>query len=75
MSHVINFFSGIAELVSSIVGYVVNFFKELVWLVDTLVWSVGAALSAISWIPGEYVIFFMGVLTVIICYKILGREG
>lgn len=75
MSTLIQFFTSLGGLIGSLVDYVVNFFKDLVWLVRSLAWAAASAFNAITWIPEFLQTYIILLISIIILYKVLGREG
>lgn len=75
MGAIVNFFEGIGDLLLAIVNFVISFFSDLVWIINTLLWAVGEIPSLLSWIPSEILAILTITISVVMIYKIMGREG
>lgn len=75
MDAIVNFFEGIGDVILAVVDFVVSFFSDLVWIINTLVWAVAQIHGLLSWIPGEILAIITITLSVVMIYKIMGREG
>lgn len=75
MDAIVNFFEGIGDVILAVVEFVVSFFSDLVWIINTLLWAVGEIPSLLSWIPAEILAILTVTLSVVMIYKIMGREG
>ena len=75
MDAIINFFEGLGDILLSLVDFVVSFFSDLVWIIQTLTWAMSQIPSLLSWIPEEILVIILGTLSVVVIYKIMGREG
>lgn len=75
MDALINFFEGIGDVIIAVVDFIISFFSDLVWIINTLVWAVGQIPNFLGWIPGEILAIITVSLSVVMIYKIMGREG
>lgn len=75
MNAILNFFEGIGNVILAVVEFVIAFFGDLVWIVQTLLWALGQIPSLISWIPGPILSVMIVTFSVVVIYKIMGREG
>lgn len=75
MNAILNFFEGIGNVILAVIEFVVSFFGDLVWIVRTLLWALGQIPSLISWVPGPIQAVLLVCFSVVIIYKIMGREG
>lgn len=75
MNAILNFFEGIGNVILAVIEFVVSFFGDLVWIVRTALWAVGQIPSLISWIPGPIMSVMLVIFSVVVIYKIMGREG
>lgn len=75
MDAIIEFFTGIADAVSAAFGFLFGLISDIVYLVQLT----GKFLSQLplyfSWIPGELLTLIMLISTIVVLYKVLGREG
>lgn len=75
MNAIVNFFEGIGDIIVSVVDFVISFFSDLGWIINTLLWAVDAIPGMLSWIPDEILVIIMITVSVVVIYKIMGREG
>lgn len=71
----LEYIKGIADAVISVVNFIVNLFKDLVYMIELLVNVVGNIPSYFSWLPAELLLIIVSLISVVVIYKILGREG
>lgn len=71
----LDYIKGIAEAVISVVNFIINLFKDLVYMIELLVNVVGNIPSYFSWLPAELLLIIVALISVVVIYKILGREG
>lgn len=75
MQAIVNFFEGIGDVILAVVEFVVSFFSDIVWIIDTLLWAIGQIPSFLGWIPAQLQAVILVAFSVVIIYKIMGREG
>lgn len=75
MNAIVNFFEGIGDVILAVVEFIVSFFSDIVWIINTLLWAVGEIPGLLSWIPAEILAILTVTLSVVMIYKIMGREG
>lgn len=75
MTAVINFFEGIGDVILALVDFIVSFFSDLVWIIQTLLWALTQIPSLLSWIPAPIQAVLLVTFSVVVIYKIMGREG
>lgn len=75
MQALLNFFETIGDIIVSLVEFVISFFSDVVWIIETLVWAVGQFPVFLGWIPGPIQAVILITLSVVVIYKIMGREG
>lgn len=75
MDAILNFFKSIADGLTAILELVIGLVSDIVYIVKLS----GAFLSRIpslfSWLPPEIVSLIVLLITIVVLYKILGREG
>lgn len=75
MSTLLEFFQGIADVITGVVSFVISLFKDLISMIMML-WDVVANIPAyFSWLPAEIIALLVTLISVVVMYKILGREG
>lgn len=75
MSALIEFFRGIGAAIVTVIQFVINLFKDLVYMIELLVTVVLNIPNYFSWLPSELITLFIVIISVVVMYKILGREG
>lgn len=75
MSALIEFFRGIGSAIVTVIQFVINLFKDLVYMIELLVTVVLNIPNYFSWLPSELITLFIVIISVVVMYKILGREG
>lgn len=75
MNAIVNFFEGIGDVILAVVEFVISFFSDLVWIIKTVGWAVGQIPGLLRWIPAELLVIITLTFSVVVIYKIMGREG
>lgn len=75
MQVIIDFFSGVADLVVNLVNLLFAFIGDFISFLKLLTVLPNYFISFISWMPEEITSMLVILLSVVILYKILGREG
>lgn len=74
MSAIIDFFTGFADIISSIIDFVVGFFEDLIFVIKTLGEFLIHIPSYFSWLPGPAVALIVTTFSIVVIYMILGRQ-
>lgn len=75
MQGILNFFQGIGDAIVAVIDFVISFFGDIVYLIQLLGKAVVSLPSFIDWLPAEMVTLLIVLISVVVIYKILGREG
>lgn len=75
MSAIIDFFSSIANGISAAFDFLIGIIQDLVYIVKLTAKFLVSIPSYFSWLPGEVFSILAVILSVVVIYKILGREG
>lgn len=75
MNAILQFFESIGNAITSVIDFVIGLFQDLVYMVSLLVKVVGNIPSYFNWLPAEIVALFVALISIVVIYKILGREG
>lgn len=75
MDTIINFFSTLGEIINTIIGFVVSFFQDVVYVITLTGKFLGQIPSLFSWVPAEMLVILVSIFSIVVIYKILGREG
>ena len=74
MNALIDFFVGLGETISSVIGFVVDMFSDLVYVIALLGKFVIEIPSYFMWLPNEIVALLVSAFGIVIIYMILGRK-
>lgn len=75
MDAVISFFKGIGQAITSAFDFVVSLVSDIVYLVQITGKFLTQLPSYFSWMPAEISALLLVLFTIVVLYKILGREG
>lgn len=75
MDAIIEFFKGIGTAITSIIDFVIGLFEDLVYMIKLLGQVVLNIPNYFSWLPAEILALIVVLISVVVIYKILGREG
>lgn len=75
MDAILNFFSGIADAISSLFDFVFGIVSDLVYLVGLTGKFLAQIPAYFSWLPSQLVTLLVTIFAIVVLYKILGREG
>ena len=70
-----NFFVSIADVITSLVDFVVGFIKDIVYIVKLCGTFVAKIPRLFSWLPSGVLAIVVLTFSVVVIYKIMGREG
>lgn len=66
---------GIFDLISSVVSFIIGFFQDLVYMISLLGKFIISLPSYLSWLPSTFITAITLIFTIVVIYKVLGREG
>lgn len=75
MDAVINFFTGIGNAITSVIDFVISFFSDFLSLLQLLSIVPQYVAGSLRWIPDKFLVMAGLLISIVILYKILGREG
>lgn len=75
MGALTDFLLGIGEGLLAVVTFVIDFFKDIAYLVKLTGEFVLQIPHYLSWLPAEVLALLVTVFTIVVLYKVLGREG
>lgn len=75
MQAILDFFAGFADVISGIVDFVVSLVKDILYLIEITAKFVAQIPVYFSWLPSELLTTIILIFTVVVLYKVLGREG
>ena len=70
-----NFFVSFSNIISSLVDFVIGFIEDIVYVVKLCGSFVAKIPLLFSWLPAPAVALVIIIFSVVVIYKILGREG
>lgn len=74
MGAIVQFLKNIGNAISSAFGFAIALVQDLVWLVKSLLHFVAQLPNILSWFPAPLVAVLVAGFSLIVIYKILGRD-
>lgn len=65
----------IGDFFKTVIDFVISFFQDLVYMVKLVSETVAQLPDYFSWLPGSLLTLILAIITVVVIYKIVGREG
>lgn len=75
MNALLEFFKGIGTAITSVIDFVIGLFQDLVYMIKLLGQVVLNIPSYFSWIPSQVLTIIVVIISIVVIYKVLGREG
>lgn len=75
MQAIIDFFASVGSIISTVIDFVVKLFSDLLFMLQLLGNFFASLPSYLAWLPGTAVSALVVIFSIVIIYKILGREG
>lgn len=75
MDAIIKFFTGIGDAITSIIDFVISFFSDFLTFLQLLAKVPQYVLDSLRWLPPQFLTMITLLISIVILYKILGREG
>lgn len=75
MDAIIKFFTGIGDAISAAFDWFLSFLSDCVYLVSLTGRFLVQIPILFSWLPSELLSILVLIFTIVVLYKILGREG
>lgn len=70
-----NFFLGLSNVITSLIDFVIGFVEDIVYVVKLCASFVAKIPSLFSWLPSGVLAMIVLTFSVVVFYKIMGREG
>lgn len=70
-----DFLVGIGDAILSLWEFIIGFFEDLVYIIQLTGKFVLNIPSYFAWMPGEIVTLIVMIFSIVVIYKVLGREG
>lgn len=74
MQAIFDVIKGIGQFISSLVTIVVKVLEDLVYVVQILLASIPKIPTYLSFLPSAVLSLFVGALSIVVVYKIVGRD-
>lgn len=75
MQSILDFLKGIGDLIAGAIQFVIDFFADVVYVIQLTAKFFAQIPEYFSWLPAEILIVLILIFTVVVLYKVLGREG
>lgn len=75
MQAIIDFFETIGTIITTVINFVIGLFEDLIFMIQLLGKFIVNIPSYFSWLPSSFVSVIVVIFSVVVIYKILGREG
>lgn len=75
MQAILDFLVGFAETIGKVIDFVIGFFEDIVYLIQLTGTFLAQIPSYFSWMPEGFAAMIGIIFTVVVLYKVLGREG
>ena len=75
MQALVEFIKGIAEAVTAAIDFLFGIIEDLVYMVKLLGEFILQIPAFLSWLPASIVTIFITIFSIVVIYKIIGREG
>lgn len=75
MDAIVDFFAGIASGVTAAIEFLSGLIEDLVYMVGLLGQFIVQIPDYLSWLPSGVAAIFITIFSIVVIYKILGREG
>ena len=75
MQAIIDFFNTVGSIISTVINFVVKLFSDLIMMLQLLAKFIVNIPGYLGWLPSSVVAVIATIFTIVVIYKILGREG
>ncbi len=75
MKDILEFLKGIGNAITSLIDFLISFVQDIVYIVQLTGEYVANIPSYFSWLPSAAVALIVTIFSVVVIYKIMGREG
>ena len=74
MQAIIDFFSGFADFISSVVDFVIGFFEDLVYVIKLLGQFILDIPGYFTWLPSVALTLLITIFSIVVIYMVLNRK-
>lgn len=75
MQAIIDFFKAISDGISSALGFLLSFIQDTIYVIKLTGEFVSQIPTYLGWLPSSVLAIVVTVFTIVVIYKVLGREG
>ena len=75
LSTIKDFFLGLANVISSLIDFIISLVEDIVYVVKLCGSFVAKIPAYFSWLPASVLALIITIFSIVVIYKILGREG
>lgn len=75
MQSIYNALLSFFDLIGSLVEFIIDMIKDLVYVIGLLGEMIAKIPQYIGWLPSNAILLITTVFSIVVIYKILGREG
>lgn len=75
MSALVSFFKGIGEAIVAAFDFLISFISDIVYMIQLTGKFLAQIPSYFSWMPTQISALLLVLFSIVVIYKILGREG
>lgn len=75
MGALLDFFTSLGNVIVSLVEFVIKFVKDLFYVIELLGNMLISLPTMIGWLPSACISLVITIFSIVVIYKIMGREG
>lgn len=75
MQGILKYLENFADSVTNLIDFFLNCFKDVVYVAELLIKIATHLPDYFSWLPAECLTIVLLIFSIVIIYKLLGREG
>lgn len=75
MSAILEFLKGIGSAIVAVFEFIIGLVQDIVYLVQLTGSMLAQLPKLLSWLPAPVTAILLSIFTIVVLYKILGREG
>lgn len=75
MRSLIKLIKNIGKIITTVIDFVISFFQDVVYVVQLTGKFLAEIPNYFSWLPGGLLTILIVIFSIVVIYKVLGREG
>lgn len=75
MKAVVKAIKGLVQAVEILIDFVVDLFEDLIYMIELLGEFIVNIPTYLSWLPAPVIAIIVTIFSIVVIYKIIGREG